>query len=93
MTVVLRAFAIGTVAVGLAAYVLAAGAAVASASAGLAFRAAVGPVLLVAVEHEGATSVSTLGAGLTLVALAGGLVNAVAALLLGRATRGEGSIT
>lgn len=89
----LRAFVIGTVAVGLVAYVLAAGAAVAAASAGLTFRAAAGPLLLVAVEHDGADSVSTLGAGLTLVALTGGLANAVAALLLGRAGRGSGSIT
>lgn len=82
MKVAVRALVIGTVAVAVLAYVVAAGVAVAADSVGTTFRAALGPVLLVAVERDGAASVTTLGPGLTVIALAGGLANLVAALVL-----------
>lgn len=84
----LRAFLLGALAVGLLGYGAAAGVAVAAqAGAVRAMRVAIGPLVLVAVERAGATRATTFGAGILVLALAGGVVNAAAAALLDRRTR------
>lgn len=87
---VLRAFALGCLGAGVAVYALVAAAVLALGSAGVTGRAVLGPVLLAAIERDGADQVTTLGPGLALVAIAGGVLNAGAAALLGRRDRGRG---
>jgi hypothetical protein len=82
MTVTVRAFLIGAAAAGAVAYVLGAAIVVAGATVETTFRLSVGPLLFVAVERDGADVVTTLGPGLGAIALIGGLLNAVASLLL-----------
>ena len=82
------AFAIGTAA--LAAVVAVAGlvAGVAADAAGSSsFRVAIGPFVVVEFDRVGGGSETTLGAGVAVVALAGGLANAAAASLLLRGSR------
>ena len=68
----LRAFALGGAATAAVAYVFAATAGLVAAAAGIELRLALGPVVLVAVEVDGPTTATTLGAGLAVVALVGG---------------------
>jgi hypothetical protein len=86
---VVRAFVLGAVGVGLLVYVAAAAVAVAAEAGARDLDARLGPVLLVAVEHVGNSSSLTLGPGLALVAVGGGLVNATAAVVIAR--RGGGA--
>ncbi len=93
MSIVLRAFLIGAAVTGAVAYVVGAALVVAAAAAESTFRLAVGPVVLAAVEREGAEVVTTLGPGLGAVALVGGLLNAAAGLVLLRASRDGDRLT
>jgi hypothetical protein len=81
----LRALVVGTLAAGVLAYAAAAALAVgvqAGSSAGL--HIGLGPLVLVAVERSRDATATTFGAGLLVVAVAGGLLNALAAVLLSR---------
>lgn len=78
----LKAFLLGAAAVGSTAYVVAAAAALAASTAGASLQAALGPLLLVSVEQRTGETVTTLGPGLVALALAGGVANLVAALVL-----------
>ncbi len=91
--VVLRAFLLGAAVTGAVAYALGAALVVAAAAAGSTLRLAVGPVVMAAVEREGAQVVTTLGPGLGAVAIAGGLLNAAAGLVLLRASRDHDRLT
>jgi hypothetical protein len=51
------------------------------------FRVGIGPVPVLTFERRGGTTESTLGSGLGLIALAGGLLNAAAACFLLRRRR------
>jgi hypothetical protein len=86
----LRAFLLGTVAIGGIAYVIAAAAALAAAATATSLHAALGPLVLVVVEQRSGETVTTLGAGLVGVALVGGVANLVAALALERRRRDRG---
>lgn len=88
----LRAFLLGTAAIGGTAYVIAAAAALVAAATATSLDAALGPLVLVAVEQRSGETVTTLGAGLLAVALAGGLANLVAALTLERRRRDRSPI-
>ncbi len=85
----MRALALGAVATGILAYSVATVLAITVASTGSAIDVEIGPLAVLVVEQLGATggSATTLGPGLLLVALAGGVVNAVAALVLARRER------
>jgi hypothetical protein len=78
----LKAFALGTVAVGVLAYAVLAALAVTAQAGGRAFELAVGPLALVSVTHDEGATVTTFGPGLVGVALVGGLLNLVLARLL-----------
>jgi hypothetical protein len=80
----LKAFLLGALAAGLVAYALAAAAAITVQAAGHTLEIAVGPIVLVAVVEQGGAVVTTFGTGLALVALAGGIVNLLAANVLRR---------
>jgi hypothetical protein len=80
----LKAFLLGSLAVGLFAYALAAAAAVTAQAAGRTLEIAVGPIGLVAVAERGGAVVTTFGTGIALVALAGGILNLLAASVLRR---------
>ena len=85
---VVIAFAIGTAA--LAALVAVAGlvaGVTADAASWGSFRVAIGPFVVVEFDRIGRGSETTLGAGVAVVALAGGLANAAAAALLLRERR------
>lgn len=84
---VVRAFALGAAAAGLLAYALAAAIAVIAQSGGRTVDVHVGPLVLVAIERTGATTATSIGSGLLLVALLGGVVNALAAAVLARRLR------
>ena len=83
----LKPFALGAIASGVLGYAAAAAFAVAAQEGGHAFRIAIGPVVIVAVERDGGATATTFGPGLLLLALAGGLVNAGVALLIARRSR------
>ncbi len=88
MRVLLKALAVGTAAAGVLVYAAAAALAVAvQAGTSAELHAAIGPLVLVAVERSGETTATTFGAGLPALAVAGGLLNALAALLLSRRPR------
>jgi len=86
----LRAFAFGTIAVGALAYSGAAALAVTAQTAGRSLALVAGPLVVVAVEHEGSVAAITFGPGLIAIAILGGLVNVAAALLIGRRAEGRG---
>ena len=86
--VVVRALALGVVAAGVIAYALAAASAVLAQAGGRTLDVHLGPLTLVAVERVGATTATTFGSGLLAVALLGGVVNAVLAVVLARRLRG-----
>lgn len=83
----LRAFLLGAAAIGAAAYVITAAAALVAAATATSLHAALGPLVLVAVEQRSGETVTTLGTGLVAVALVGGVTNLVAALALDRRRR------
>jgi hypothetical protein len=83
----LRSFLLGVAAIGLPAYVAAAAIALSAQVGARDLDLAVGPVVLVVVAREGNETSTALGPGLAIVALAGGLANAVAASLLARRAR------
>ena len=78
----LKAFLLGAVAVGVVAYALVAALAVAAQAGGRALAIALGPLTLVSVTQGEAATVTTLGSGLVVLAVAGGLVNLAAAQLM-----------
>ena len=78
----LRAFVLGTVAVGVVAYAVVAALAVMAQAGGHALELALGPLVVVAVTRGDGATVTTIGPGLAAVALAGGLANLALALLL-----------
>lgn len=83
----MKALALGAVACGVLAYAAAAAVAVVAQSGGYTVDARVGPVLLVAVQRAGTVTETTFGTGLLVVALLGGAVNALAAMVLARRLR------
>jgi hypothetical protein len=83
-----KALAVGTLAAGVLVYAGALALAVAvQAGTDGGLHIAIGPLVLVAVERAGTSTSTTFGAGLLVIAAAGGLLNALAALLLSRAPR------
>ena len=85
----LRAFALGTLAVGVLAYAGAAALAVGAQAAGQSLAVALGPLVVVSVEREASDAVTTFGPGLLVVATLGGLVNLAAARLIRRRAGGR----
>jgi hypothetical protein len=86
----LRAFVLGTVAVGVLAYAGAAALAVGAQAGGRSLSVGLGPVIVVSVERAASAAVTTFGPGLLALAVLGGLANVVAALLVRRRARGGG---
>ena len=80
----LKAFVLGAFATGILAYAIAAALAIAAQAGDRALDIALGPVVVVSVAVDGPTAGTTFGAGLLLIALAGGLLNLVAARLIAR---------
>jgi hypothetical protein len=83
----LKAFLIGSVAAGVLAYGVAAGLAVVAQTGGRSLELAIGPLRIVSVvlrPHETAT---TFGAGLLVLAVAGGVANLAVALWIARRAR------
>lgn len=80
----LRPFVLGGAATVVVAYVFAAAAGLVAAAAGVELRLALGPIVLVAVEVEGSTTATTIGAGLAAVTLVGAVANVIAAAMLRR---------
>ena len=78
----LKAFLLGAFALGVVAYALSAILGLAAQGTGRELELAIGALPLVSVEITGTTTATTLGAGLAVVALVGGLANMVAALAL-----------
>ena len=78
----LKSFLLGTIAVGVVSYALVAALAVTAQAGGRTLEIALGPMAFVSVTHEAATTVTTFGPGLAVLALAGGLANLTAALLM-----------
>ena len=84
----LKAFLLGTFAIGLVAYTAAAALAVAAQAGDRSVDLALGPVGIVSVVERAGATTTTLGPGLLLLAVVGGLANvAVAALIRRRAER------
>jgi hypothetical protein len=80
----LKSFLLGTMATGMVAYVVVAVVALAAQADDRSLAVAVGPVVILSVAVEGATKATTFGAGILLIAVAGGLLNLLAAQLLRR---------
>jgi hypothetical protein len=80
----LKAFALGAFATGIVGYAVAAGLAVAAQADGRALDVALGPIVVVSVVVDGSTTTTTFGAGLALIAVAGGLLNLLAARVIAR---------
>ena len=85
----LKAFLLGAVAVGVLAYALAAALAVSAQTGGRTLHLALGPMVIVSVTRQASASITTLGPGIAVLALAGGLVNLAAAQFLRRRGRSE----
>ena len=85
----LKAFALGAVAVGVLAYVGISAVAVAAQASGRSLAVGLGPLVVVSVEHEASAAVTTIGSGLIVIAILGGLVNAGAARLIRRQAAGR----
>ncbi len=86
----LKAFVLGALAVGVVAYALVAALAVTAQAGGRTLDLSLGPLTLVAVTRSGTTTATTFGVGLLLLALAGGLVNLVAAAAIRNRSGGRG---
>ncbi len=78
----LKAFVLGTVAIGVVAYAVAAALAVTAQTGGRALELALGPLVVVSVTHEEGAAATTFGPGLVVVALVGGLANLALARML-----------
>lgn len=74
-----KAFALGMVALAVLGYAVVTVAAMAAVSAGREIEMSLGPIVVVAVDRVTGGTETTYGAGLLLVALLGGAVNAAAA--------------
>lgn len=83
-----RALALGTAAAGVLAYALAAAVAIVAQAGRDELNVHVGPLVLVAVERSSGVAATTFGTGLLVLALLGGVLNAILAALLGRRSRG-----
>jgi hypothetical protein len=84
----LKAFLLGTVALGLVVYTAAAALAVAAQAGDRSLDLALGPIGFVTVAEEAGATTTTFGPGLLVLTLAGGLANlALAALIRRRAER------
>jgi hypothetical protein len=85
MRPVVIAFVLGAAAVGIVASVACFAIGVAAQSGGWAsFHAAIGPIVLISFERSPQATTTTFGAGLPLLALVGGALNAVGAGVLSR---------
>ena len=85
----LKAFVLGSLALGIVGYAVAAALAVAAQAGGTTIDIGVGPLRFVSVTLEGATTATTFGPGILALALAGGVANLAAAKLIRhRAVRG-----
>ncbi len=84
---IVRAFVLGALAVGALVYVTAATVALAAGVGGQELHARLGPLVLVSVQSVGGSTSSTLGPGLVVIALVGGLANLGAAAILARRSR------
>jgi hypothetical protein len=80
----LRALALGAVASGVLAYTAARAIAIAAASGGSTIGIAIGPIVVLEVDQVDGNAITTLGPGLVVVALCGGVLNAVAAIVISR---------
>jgi hypothetical protein len=80
----LKAFLLGTVAVGISAYAVAAALAVSAQAAGRTLDLGLGPLEIVSVTTHGATTAITFGPALLALALTGGLLNLSAASVIRR---------
>ena len=86
----LKAFVLGSIALGVLAYAGAAALAVGAQAAGRSLAVGLGPLVVVSVEREASTAVTTFGPGLLALAILGGCMNVVAARLLQRKAGGRG---
>jgi hypothetical protein len=80
----LKAFLLGTLAVGIVGYAVAAALAVSAQAAGRTIDIRLGPLGIVMVATEGAAKVITFGAGLLVLAALGGVLNLAAASVIRR---------
>lgn len=83
----LKAFLLGTAAFGVLGYAAAAAVALAAQAGERALDVRLGPLALVVVERAGGRIATTFGAGILAVAVAGGIANALFALVLARRRR------
>lgn len=83
-TVLVKAAVLGALATGLLAYACAVGLAVLAQAGERALGIHAGPLVLVAVERTPGGTATTFGSGLLVVALLGGIVNALLAVALAR---------
>ena len=91
-SIAIRALLLGTAATGAVCFVAAAGLALAVAATDAGLRVGVGALVLVEVAQSPGESAVSVGPGLAVVALCGGLANAAAALVLTRRRGGGGPI-
>ena len=80
----LKAFLLGTLAVGIVGYAVAAALAVSAQATGRTIDIRLGPLGIVTVATQGAAKVITFGAGLLVLAVVGGLLNLAAAAVIRR---------
>lgn len=80
----LRAFLLGALAIGLVAYAAAAALAVAAQAGDRTLDLAFGPVVVVSVGEQADATTTTFGAGLLLLAVAGGIANVTLAAVIRR---------
>jgi hypothetical protein len=86
----LKPFLLGAVAAGILGYTLVAALAVAAEAGGRSLDIAFGPLALVSVTIEGKATTTTFGLGLVVLALAGGVANLAAAVVVRRrSNRGD----
>jgi hypothetical protein len=78
----LRAFALGTLALGIVGYAVAAAFAVAAQAGDTTIDVGIGPLLFVSVKLDEATTATTFGPGIFALALLGGVANLAAARLI-----------
>jgi len=86
----LKAFLLGTLAVGIVAYAVAAALAVSAQAAGRTLDLRLGPLEIVSVAMEGTATAISFGPGLLALALMGGLLNLAAATMIRRRAEREG---
>ena len=86
----LKAFLLGTLAVGIVAYAVAAALAVSAQAAGRMLDLRLGPLEIVSVATQGTATAITFGPGLLALALVGGLLNLAAATVIRRRAERQG---